>query len=421
LKNFLSPYKAKKLTTKIINSIAFYPAIIAFGFFLLALLAMYVEERYTLYEAIDELPFLAISDADTARSMLSTLAGGIISLMVFTFTMVMLVLNLTSTNYSPRVLPGLVSSKPNQIILGIFLGTIAYTVTVLSNIESHYYSFAVPKVALIINAFAGASCFIGFVYFIHHISRSIQVSNMLVDLHRRTLKVLKHEAEDCTYLAPEALPGCPDGHFLRQKNSGYFQALSEKNLKTLAKQNDLTIYILVTKGTFVLEGDVILKANKPMSEDLKSQISSCFVFQNEELISQNYLMGVKQITEIAVKALSPGINDPGTALQGLNYLTDIFLHLDDLMGHKTIMSEGKIHIVYPATPVCPTIQVSLMEILIYGKGDVVIMHHMRTNLLKLKDKVEGKRVRQCVRDMIDIVEKEITKGGLKPYIKPFLE
>ncbi|MGB3184144.1 MAG: DUF2254 domain-containing protein [Cyclobacteriaceae bacterium] len=420
MKKILSPYQIKKFTLAVIHSIAFYPAIIAIGFFFLAIGALYAEENFSFFKIVAELPFLAVSDVDTARSMLTTLAGGIISIMVFTFTMVMLVLNLTSTNYSPRVLPGLISSKPNQIVLGLFLGTISYTITILSNIDSDYYSFSVPKLALIINAVAGAACLAGFVYFIHHISRSIQISNMLVDLHRRTTKVLDHEAEYGNYLPAKMLPEIGDDNTLIRSNSGYLQALSEKNLVKLAKKHDLIIQIVVTKGMFVLNGQPVLKATAPLSDKLKDELMGCFVFQNEELISQNYLMGIKQITEIVVKAMSPGINDPGTALQGLNYLIDLFLYLDNVVGHKTIMEDGKFLLIYSKTPVCNTIRVSLLEILIYGKADLIIVHRMYSGLKLLESRVNTKEVKDCIEEMITQVEREIKRGEIKPYIKPFL-
>ncbi|MFA0961270.1 DUF2254 domain-containing protein [Roseivirga sp. BDSF3-8] len=420
MKSLLSPYKIKKLTLAIIHSIAFYPAIIAVGFFLLAIGAMYAEGQFGLHEAVEEVPYLAVGNPDTARSMLTTLAGGVISLMVFTFTMVMVVLNLTSTNYSPRVLPGLISSKPHQVVLGLFLGTITYTITVLSNIDSDYFEFVVPKLALVINAGAGAVSFIAFIYFIHHISRSIQVSNILLELHHKTLKVLRHEKENGQYISPDLLPDLGEEHVVHMKDSGFFHTLSDKNLIKLAKKHDVTIRLLVTKGMHTLKGSPFLKVNKPLDDEAKDAILSCVVFRNEELISQNHLDGIKQVTEIALKALSPGINDPGTALMALDYLADIYIHLIPLEGHKTVMQDGHFFIIYDETPVCEAIKASLMEILIYGKGDAMVMYKMKKHLETLSARYTEGKIGDCFREMDRIVDSEINKGGITPYIRPFL-
>src|SRR5690606_41948384 len=92
--------------------------------FLVALLVMYLEQQCISRKIMDVFPLLLVEDGDTALTVLSACLGGLISLMVFSFSMVMLLLSQASNNYSPRLLPGLISDKRHQLILGIYLATI---------------------------------------------------------------------------------------------------------------------------------------------------------------------------------------------------------------------------------------------------------------------------------------------------------
>jgi len=103
------------------SKIAFYPTLFAFSGFLFALLMMYLEQQGISRKVMDLLPQLMVEDGDTALTVLSACLGGLISLMVFSFSMVMLLLSQASSNYSPRLLPGLISDKRHQFILGVYL------------------------------------------------------------------------------------------------------------------------------------------------------------------------------------------------------------------------------------------------------------------------------------------------------------
>ena len=122
----------KKNYQDIIQSIAFYPMIISLGFLLLALGSLQFENLEIVSAIKKKIPYIFIEDYETARSILSTIIGGIISLTVFSFSMVMVVLNQASSNFSPRLLPSLISNKRHQIILGFYIGTLLYCIIILT-------------------------------------------------------------------------------------------------------------------------------------------------------------------------------------------------------------------------------------------------------------------------------------------------
>ncbi|SIQ38740.1 Predicted membrane protein [Maribacter ulvicola] len=93
------------------------------------------------------------------------------------------------------------------------------------------------------------------------------------------------------------------------------------------QKNAIKIIIQLRKGQFILEGTIGFKTEKPLNNELKEKVIDTLLFSHEELIGENYIYGFRQISEIGVKAMSPGINDPGTALNTIDYLTSLFLDL----------------------------------------------------------------------------------------------
>jgi len=170
--------RVQSIYLSIISSIAFYPALLSIFFFLLSLVMLSLETSEITNFLIDRANFLVISDADTARSILGTLIGGILSLMVFSFSMVMILLNQASSNFSPRLLPGLISDKSNQLVLGIYLGTIIYNIIVLISIVSDSDKYTINGLSILIGIVLGVVCLVMFVYFIHSISIGIQINNI---------------------------------------------------------------------------------------------------------------------------------------------------------------------------------------------------------------------------------------------------
>lgn len=161
------------------SKIAFYPTLLAVSGFLFALLMMYFEIHGISRKSMEIFPQLIVENGDTALTVLSACLGGLISLMVFSFSMVMLLLSQASSNYSPRLLPGLISNKKHQFILGIFLSSILYIIFTLFSIEPSDQKYALPGVSVLLGIVFTISCLVAFIYFIHNISQSIQINNIL--------------------------------------------------------------------------------------------------------------------------------------------------------------------------------------------------------------------------------------------------
>jgi len=305
------------------SKIAFYPSLMAVSGFLLALLMMYLEEKGISRSVMDIFPRLMVEDGDTALTVLSACVGGMISLMVFSFSMVMLLLSQASSNYSPRLLPGLISDKRHQVILGLYLATILYMIFIIFSIEPSDKRYALPGVSILLGILFTIMSLVAFIYFIHNISQSIQINNILdnifVDAKKRLSTLIASEANTL-----KSFPDTSEWHEYRIGKSGYIQNIAIGNLLDICDQEGTKMYFTIPKGIFALSNQVFLKSEKALEPRVVKAVSSNINFSRGELVADNYVLAFKQITEIAVKAMSPGINDPGTAINAIDYITELF-------------------------------------------------------------------------------------------------
>lgn len=322
------------------SKIAFYPGLLAVSGFLFALLMIYLEQDGISKRVMELFPKLMVEDGDTALTVLSACLGGLISLMVFSFSMVMLLLSQASSNYSPRLLPGLISDKRHQFILGIFLATILYNIFTLFSIEPSEKKYTLPGLSILLGIIFTIVCLVAFIYFIHNISQSIQINNILDTIFEQAqsrLKALIRSEEK----GERNFPPTRGWFEYRAGRSGYFQNIAIENVLDLCDTLDTKIFINVPKGFFVLENAIFIKSEKELNEKSLAAIVSNISFSRGELVEDNYILGFKQITEIAVKAMSPGINDPGTAINAIDYLTELFALRMQKVDNGIITSDGK--------------------------------------------------------------------------------
>ena len=365
-------HQAVRLYVGVTGSIAFYPTLISVALFFLALLALYIDEQSPDLLFGYEIPVKNILYPDSARTLLGAIAGGMISLMVFSFSMVMVVLNQTSSNYSPRLLPNLVGQRHHQVIMGFYIGTIAYTFTVITSIESKIYAFGVPSLSIILASLLSLFCLGLFVAFINNVSQSIQIGNIINHVYRDTLKAIRQE-QKVTHVPPAQLPDTSDWSVVYSPLSGYLDNISTRFFLYATAQQDVTIRMCVPNGQFINRHDPLFWSSRTLSSSEKEEIINTLVLRHQEEISSQYAYGFKHLTEVALKALSPGINDPGTAIQALDRLTDLFVERLSMSGTKILTDgHGKLRLIYQSIRYEDLLHLSFTSISKYAKGDLTV-------------------------------------------------
>jgi uncharacterized membrane protein len=305
------------------SSIAFYPALIVLLFLALSYLMIHLDYSGLGKEIKSEADWLKLKDASTARTIISVIAGGILSLTVFSFTMVMVILNQAASQMSNRVLDQLIGNRYQQFVLGFYIGTIVYSLFLLSAIRDIDSGIYVPSLSTyLLIVFAVIDLFL-FIYFLHYITQSVKYVVIIRRIRRQTEKALK---ESCRLAESPQQTVAFKGEPVLSPATGIFSGFDRKALVHLAKHENFLLTFLYPVGTYVLCNTPIATLhfiNTAKTDTTVSSILSNLGIDDEQTIDTNFYYGFRQLTEVAIKALSPGINDPGTAVESLRSLADL--------------------------------------------------------------------------------------------------
>ncbi len=303
-----------------------------------------------LISAQAHLPLIFGGGPEGARGMLQAIASSVVTVAGVVFSITVVALQLTSTQFSPRVLRNFMRDRPTQVTLAIFVATITYSLLVLRTIRSadaDGNGAYVPGLA-ITGALLLAFVSLGMLtFFIHHIAMRIQVSSIIESVTTETLETIDALARELDDLRGGAAlaegPGAatslvgPDARMVRARHSGYLQYTDLGALVRLAKEADLRLELLLPPGAWVQQHAPLFaverRSGEPEADDEDDDDESTLADRLQERVGvgsqrsmrQDVGFGIQQLVDIAVKALSPGINDPTTATQCVDRLTQVLV------------------------------------------------------------------------------------------------
>ncbi len=369
-----------------VRSVAFLPVPMIFTAVLLGFFSFWLEGATDISKWVSGVfPALAITSQDTARTILGMFIGGLITLTVFTFSQIMILLNQVANMYSPRLLPKLTGDRALQFVMGLNLATIVLMITVLLSIRSSD-DYSIPNFSILVCTILGITCLCLFVYFVTAITKKIQVDSIIDATAQDSLDGLQQEVEygEKGY-AEKTLPAEVDGwHAIPSPISGYVGTVDLKSLSELARTCGTRFYIGTSKGQFVPRGMPILQSEFRLTP---KQVAGVLVAVApiHDQFDDWYLPNLKQLTEIAVKAMSPGINDPGTALTVIDRQTEILARLMEVPLHNYYRA-GEGGEVWMARHSYEDVLAALMqEMRCYSKGDPLVVRRLFQMLYHLRE------------------------------------
>ena len=287
----------------ITGSIAFYPAIISIGFLVLSVLMLELDFSQLGKHIKSQLSWLSLRDASTARTIIGTIAGGIISLTVFSFSMVMILLNQAASQMSNRMLDSMIGNRFQQVILGFYIGSIVYSLFLLSTIRDISSGIYVPALSVYLLLLLTVIDIFLFIYFLHYVTQSVKFDTIIKRIHNQTIKTLK---STCFVEEPRMFEPPDKGQVLRMPASDYFQGFDRKVMVRFAVTHDVTVQFLHPTGSYLLEGTpfiCIYPATKHLNDDDIKQLMLAVDFYNGQPIDNNAYYGFHQLAEVAIKAL----------------------------------------------------------------------------------------------------------------------
>jgi len=281
-------------------------------------------------------PWLFGAGAAGARGMLETIAGSMITVAGVAFSITIVALTLASSQYTSRILRNFMRDRTNQVVLGAFVGIFIYCLVVLRTIRGGDEGAFVPPVAVLVAvvlAFVGIACLI---FFIHHIASGIQAETIIKAAADETIEAVdrlfpKEMGEE---VDADQGTGAPTDesrwHPVAALRTGFIQGVDGEALLDAARQYRTVIRMERGVGEFVVEGAPlvsIVDAVSATDEELTDCIAETFTIDHQRTMLQDAGFGVRQIVDVALKALSPGINDTTTAVTCVQYLSAILARL----------------------------------------------------------------------------------------------
>ncbi|WP_157265740.1 DUF2254 domain-containing protein [Azohydromonas aeria] len=324
----------REMWLRLQGSLWFVPTLVVAGCIALAVLLIEAHGWVEL-DLARRWPRLFGAGTDGARSMLSAIATSMITVAGVVFSMTLVALSLASSQYSPRMLRNFMNDRPTQLVLGVFVGIFVYCLLVLRTVRGDDDGPGfLPSLAVIggvVLALFGVALLI---YFIHHVATSIQVSSILeriagdtaVAIDRLFPQVLGKglsSNED----GPDELPR--RWHDVAAPATGYLVGVDDEGLLRFAAQHRRVVQMAHCVGDFVIEGRPLARVSGDSCLDDADARALCRLFslQRQRTVHQDAPYGLQQIVDVALKALSPGINDPTTAVMCIDHLGALLARL----------------------------------------------------------------------------------------------
>jgi uncharacterized membrane protein len=281
-------------------------------------------------------------DTASMRDLLGMVAGAMITVATTAFSIVIVALQLASGQLGPRLLRNFVRDRGNQLAFGVFLGTFLYCLLLLRRMGGPDGPGGGPPHIALLGALVLTAVGVGvLIFFIHHAALSVQKDRVIAGVSAELMRslgklypksigaeppVLDTDAEGGRRqrIPMEALRRWDDAVEVRLEGSGYVQAVDARKLMDVAQRHDLRVYVTKRPGDFVGTGTVAarVRPNAALGPAVYRRLQDVFVLGNERTQQQDVGFVFDQLVEIAVRALSPGINDPFTAMRCIDRLAD---------------------------------------------------------------------------------------------------
>ncbi len=331
--------------------------------------------------------FLFTGGPDAARTVLEAVAGSLITVTALTFSLTVVTLQLASSQFSPRLLRTFTRDLVVQTTLGLLLGTFVYALTVLRTVRTASAARAefVPDISVSLAFVLAVASVLGLILFLAHLAQTIRVESMLRSVHQDASANLQRELGEADG-APPALeflvPGGACG-VITASSSGFLVRVNEGELLEAAVEAACVVLVDASPGSWLVEGTPVgavwhEQAQSSPAADVPDTVSRTLVTGFERTSVQDVSFGLRQLTDVAVKALSPGINDPTTAIHALGHVSALLGELvtRDLGPRILRDDQGRTRVVLARPDLAALLRVALDQPARYGATDPAVLRRL---------------------------------------------
>ncbi len=409
------------------TSFWFLPALMTVLAVALSFLTVFIDRR--IGSDANIFGFIFSGGPESARLVLSTVASSMITVAGVTFSITIVALALASSQFGPRLLRNFMHDTGNQVMLGTYIAAFAYCLIVLRTVHTVEGEDFVPSISVavaIVLALAGIAVLI---YFIHHISWSMQAEQVITAVYRDL-------EEKMPRLFPEdwrdTLGQSVDGEAMRQveeegysqsldiaaARSGYLQAVDLGALLEIAARNDVLVMLPHRPGDFIIAGITLItvKSKEELDESVARQLGNKVIVGSQRTPEQDAEFTFHQLVEVAIRALSPGINDPYTAVSCIDRLGSALCFL---CGREFPLpyrydDQGRLLVIYKSVTFTGIINAAFDQIRQYGRASAAVTNRLMETLEIIAVQTRTREQREAILRQADMILRASTDSLPEP-------
>lgn len=369
------------------------------------------------------IPDILLTRVDLAAKILSSIATALLTMTTLTFSVIMLVLTTYTSQYSPRTLSSFITDRATLRVQGVFIGGFVYSIVSLLFMKRSTEEQMV--VAAAVGVLISIVCLAFFLQFIHHVSSSIQVNQLVPRLTKDAKQTIDHlagQAEPHGGLHPEEEAEGQPMWTVKAKKEGYVQEINIKQVVKLAEQRGVRVELIPGIGEFVIADEPLLRFTGETSPMQESSWLKLITMDQARTRKQDVEYAVQRIVDVILRAISTGINDPNTAIYGIRQLGRVLAYMKQLPSPSLVYrdEQGKVRLVLKSPRYEELLYKSFSPIRQYGGQDLAVMAAVVENLTLLA-RGNNRRWTRELRAVGDDLYTQLNLEGRKGWDREYLE
>ncbi len=360
---------------------------------------------------------------DSARTLLSTIAGVMATVLSLVFSLTILTLSIAASQFGPRLLRSFLNNHATQVALGTFVATALYALVVLATIRGGEDWQFVPHFSVYAGIAAAVFNLIYLIHFVQTIADLIQAPNVVLRVARdledsihRLCPACGDEGTEKSAQHCDSLPPCIASVPAQQE--GYVQGIDTVELTEYAKQAGGVIRLRYRPGQFLCQGMVLadFHGEGTCPDELEEAVNQCVVTGSRRTPRQDVECALLELVELAVRALSPGVNDPFTAMNCVDRLGAALGRIAqrDLPPSLFFDEDDGLRVVIPAITLADFIASAFNQIRQHGRSDTAVLMRIVEALAEVARQTRGEEDRQAVLRQVEMIERESEESIQEP-------
>lgn len=351
--------------------------------------------------------FFFVNSSDSARSILATISGAMMGVAGTVFSITLVALTLASSQFGPRLIKNFMYVRLNQVVLGAYISTYLYCLLILNAVtESDGYTF-IPSISILVAILAAITNIILLIFFIHRIATSIQADELISDISDFISEQVENlfpekmgeEREESTDIASYTA-AYKNTISIKSPKNGYLQHVDSEGLMEVVCHYDSIFQLHYRNGGYVVKGLEIglLYTNEKWGKEEINKIFDKFVIGKTKTAQQDLEFSIHQMVEIALRALSPGINDPFTAITCIDNLTATMSYLAQVKfpSRYRFDESGNLRVIADALDFEGVLDAAFNQIRQCSGGSAAVIIRLMEGLTTIADFTSKKKHKEAV-------------------------